>query len=111
MNSHLVWKNCLKSIKGTVFSRNLPSLGLGDDSVICPSRNHDMRHCRKFEMYLNFESLPNNPAFYSTTQCQMEKKLFENNVVKGENAGIQHFLLFPECFLSYQRKIASFVLH
>ena len=27
---------------------------------------------------------------------------------KGENAGIQHFLLFRECFLSCQRIIALF---
>ena len=28
----------------------------------------------------------------------------ENTVGKGENAGNQHFLLFPQCFLLYQRK-------
>ena len=28
-----------------------------------------------------------------------EKIAFENNVGKGENAGYQHFLLFPLCFL------------
>ena len=31
----------------------------------------------------------------------------ENNVGKGENAGDQHFLLFPQCF----RKTSSFRLH
>ena len=30
------------------------------------------------------------------TSC--EKKPFENNMGKGENAGNQHFLLFPQCF-------------
>ena len=30
-------------------------------------------------------------------------RAFENLVGKGENAGNQHFLLFPQCFLSYQR--------
>ena len=29
----------------------------------------------------------------------MEKKLLENIVGKGENAGNQHFLLFSQCFL------------
>ena len=29
------------------------------------------------------------------------KKPFENIVGKGENAGNQHFLLFPQCFLLY----------
>ena len=29
---------------------------------------------------------------------------FENIVGKGENAGDQHFLLFPQCLLQYQRQ-------
>ena len=29
------------------------------------------------------------------------KKTFKNIVGKGENAGDQHFLLFPQCFLPY----------
>ena len=32
----------------------------------------------------------------------MEKKAFENIVGKGENAGKQHFFLFPQCFLLYK---------
>ena len=36
------------------------------------------------------------------------KKPFENTVGKRENASNQHFLLYPQCFLPYQRKIASF---
>ena len=35
----------------------------------------------------------------------LEKKALENTVGKGENAGNQHFLLFPQCFLLYQREI------
>ena len=34
------------------------------------------------------------------------KKPFENIVGKEENAGNQHFLLFPQCFLQYQRQKA-----
>ena len=34
----------------------------------------------------------------------LKKKAFENTVVKGENAGNQHFLLLPKCFLLYQRE-------
>ena len=30
------------------------------------------------------------------------KKALENTVEKGENAGNQHFLLFPLCFLLYE---------
>ena len=36
------------------------------------------------------------------------KEAFENIVGRGENAGHQHFLLFPQCFLPYERKIAPF---
>ena len=34
----------------------------------------------------------------------LKKKAFENIVGKGENAGHQHFLLFPQCFLPDQRQ-------
>ena len=40
----------------------------------------------------------------------IKKKLFENTVGKGENAGNQHFLLFPQCFLPIPEKIAVFKL-
>ena len=39
------------------------------------------------------------------------KKPFENIVGKGENAGNQHFLLFPQCFLYNQREKSAFELH
>ena len=38
-------------------------------------------------------------------------KAFENIVGKGENAGNQHFLLFPQCFLTFPKQISSFELH
>ena len=37
-----------------------------------------------------------------------KKKPFENIMGKGENAGNWHFLLFPQCFLSYERQIKCF---
>ena len=37
----------------------------------------------------------NNPA----------RETFEYIVGKGENAGNQHFLLFPQCFQIYQKQI------
>ena len=44
-----------------------------------------------------------------TTQSQLlttlYQKAFENIVGKGENAGYQHFLLFPQCFLNNPGKI------
>ena len=36
----------------------------------------------------------------------MDKKAFENIVGKGEN---QYFLLFPQCFLLYQRHKSPFL--
>ena len=59
-----------------------------------------------------FNSLPNDKSFDVTNLkafaddkfivAKMTISLFyriENTVGKGENAGYQHFLLFPQCFL------------
>ena len=40
-----------------------------------------------------------------------EKEGLENIVGKRENAGHQHFLLFPQCFLPLQRQISIFRSH
>ena len=58
-----------------------------------------------------FNSLPNNKFLdwskfkaFADYKINMTKKLkidlgrVENFVAKGENAGYQHFLLFPQCF-------------
>ena len=37
----------------------------------------------------------------------LEKRTYENIVAKGGNAGNQHFLLVPQCFLASQRKISA----
>ena len=36
----------------------------------------------------------------------LKKKPFENIVGSGENVGNQYFLLFPQCFLSAQKKMS-----
>ena len=50
-----------------------------------------------------------------TTQFQLlmtpNKEAFENIVGKGENAGNQHFLLCPQCFLSFTKQISNFQSH
>ena len=55
------------------------------------------------------------PNLIHTTQWHLltclEKKLFQNIVGKGENAGNKHFLLFPQSFLLYQRQKLSCMLH
>ena len=38
----------------------------------------------------------------------LRKKASENNLRKGENAGNQHFLLFPKCFFPLQNKLQLF---
>ena len=47
-----------------------------------------------------------------TTQSRilttLKQRAFENIVGKEENAGNQHFLLFPQCFQLYQRKKSLF---
>ena len=53
-----------------------------------------------FKCDLALNPLPHNPDF----QWPFKKKVFENIVGKRENAGNQHFLLFSQCFLSYQRE-------
>ena len=47
------------------------------------------------------KSLPHNSELLMTRR----KNLSENIVGKGENCGNQHFLLFPQYFLSCQRQI------
>ena len=42
------------------------------------------------------------------TTYDIDKAAFEYIVGKGENAVKQHFLLFPQCFIPYQRQKLSF---
>ena len=41
----------------------------------------------------------------------LRKKSFKNIVRKGENAGNQHFVLFPQSFLPFPKKISLFESH
>ena len=61
------------------------------------SKNDTKFNVQIFQAVLN--PLPHNPDF------KRPKKLFENIAGKGENAGNQHFLLFPQRFLSIPKKI------
>ena len=36
-----------------------------------------------------------------------EREVVRTHCGKGENAGNQHFLLFPQCFQTYQRQKSS----
>ena len=48
-----------------------------------------------------FNPLPHNPDFLTT----LKKTPFENIVGKWENAGNQHFLIFPQCFNPSQKEL------
>ena len=41
----------------------------------------------------------------------LKKKTLENSVGKEENAGNEHFLLFPKCFQAYLNEKLSFQEH
>ena len=47
----------------------------------------------------------------TTFDALEDKKPFKNTVGKGENAGYQHFLIFPHCFLPYKIQIICFEMH
>ena len=56
-----------------------------------------------FFCHKSFNSLPNDKTLENNKINVTEKLKFvsgrlENIVGKGENAGYQHFLLFPKCF-------------
>ena len=53
------------------------------------------------------KELTRNHDFKTT----LNKKPFENIVGKGENAGNQHFLLFPQCFQTLPNQISNFHSH
>ena len=50
-------------------------------------------------------------ATQSKLLMTLKKKAFENIVRKGENAGNQHFILFPQCFLPFPNQISIFESH
>ena len=52
-------------------------------------------------------------TFYHIVQTftTLYKKTFENIVGKGENAGNQHFPLFPQSFPPFPKEISSFHSH
>ena len=47
-------------------------------------------------------------SFSFNSLMTLKKKALENTVGKGEIAANQHFLLFLQCFLLYQREKSSF---
>ena len=54
-----------------------------------------------------FQLFPKQSRLLTT----LRKKPFKNIVGKGENAGNQHFLLFPACFLPFPNQFSIFQSH
>ena len=54
-----------------------------------------------------FKPFPSDACFFMT----LGKRTFENLMGKRENAGNQHFLLFPQGFLSNQRHKPTILVH
>ena len=54
---------------------------------------------------------PKKRFYLFSTQSRLlttlRKKPFKNIVGKGENAGNQHFHLFPQCFLPFPKQMLS----
>ena len=68
--------------------------------------------CKRLETLLEKEkTLVNSFPHNSRLLTSLEKKAFEKIVGKGENAGNQHFLLFPQFFTPIQKRISVLKLH
>ena len=87
-------------------------------------RNADIQHFIFYQQFLQKGFLPGSlkygaimlrgyltPFHAILTFNDLKKEAFEKIVGKGENADNQHFLLFPQCFLSFQIQISFFDSH
>ena len=67
---------------------------------------------RKIRLEQKEKCRSKNKLCLFTTQSRLittlKEQALENTMEKGENAGNQHYLLFPRCFLLYQREKLSF---
>ena len=68
------------------------------NGVLKPLSTLFLEYCTGHATWSFFDSVPHNPDLMTL------KTFFENIVGKGENAGDQHFLFFPQCFLPSQRQ-------
>ena len=68
---------------------------------MCERVNMIVSHLRIFELF--------SAQFRLLTT--MKNKTFENIVGKGENAGNQHYLLFPQFLIPYKRQSKTFERH
>ena len=61
-----------------------------------------------FCFFLNIFQQPGLITLYHTKTSPeaQRKKTFENMVIKGDNAGNQHYAAFPRMFLAYERQMS-----
>ena len=73
--------------------------------------SHLNSYCNESK-FLTIYHTSNEPAKEANIKKNKNKtKKKKNTVGKGENAGTQHFLLFPQCFFLNQKRIFVFKLH
>ena len=78
---------------------------------MCVTDHHDMTLTVKVALDPNTINQP-TLDYLCTSQSRLlthhQMKAFENIVGKEENAGNQHFLLFPQCFLPFTKQTLRF---
>ena len=76
--------------------------------IQCGSNPGHLGYIKNFTTAQRMIQIFNDYKKQSLVFTAHQKKAFENIVEKGENAGKQHFLLFPQCFLPCLRQKSSF---
>ena len=69
-------------------------------SLVCNTTDLAMRLSRKYLDWSKLKGFADN-KMNVTEKLKFVLGRVENIVGKGENAGIQHFLLFPQCFQKF----------
>ena len=83
--------------------------------------SNDSNHCQSYSYIIMFNYFHHNRAYkvplrklfttQSTLLTTLKQMVFENIMGKGENAGNQHFLLFPQCFLPFENQFSILQPH
>ena len=112
------WKKC---IEHHAFYRCHRVKKLPRHKTRVVSRGSSFRYCGLFCITLftkrqhfrlvQFESILQTTNLILTINMNYAFHKIENIVGKGEDAGYQHFLLFPQCFLPFPKQISVFQSH
>ena len=105
---HSVFKQpLLYTHKNQGWERVIEQVLLLFSKYICVYMHFDVSHQLLYCIY-DFSCQP----FTTLWRLLMPPRIkpFKDKVTKGENAGNQHFILFPQCFLPFQKDIAPYEL-